>query len=100
MTHEISAYAAIAVMAAITFAIRAGGLAVMSYIPISPVVERTLTAMSGSVLIAIVMPTVVHGDAAMRSAAVIAIVTAVTTRNSIVGVMAGVAAAILIRTAV
>jgi len=99
MTHEISAYAAIAVMAIVTFAIRAGGLAVMSYFPISPVVARTLTAMSGSVLIAIVVPSVVHGDAATRTAALLAIGTAIATRNSIVGVLAGVAAAILIRSA-
>lgn len=58
----------IGLMAVVTLITRFGGVLVMSFIPIGPRVESFINAMSGSVLIAILVPIAVEGDAGARLA--------------------------------
>ncbi|GEM_PF-168958 len=51
------------VMALVTLATRWGGVFVMAFVPISDRVRQFITAMSGSVLVAIVAPMALQGDA-------------------------------------
>lgn len=55
-------------MGLVTLATRWGGVYVMSFIPISERVQRFITAMSGSVLIALLAPLAVEGDNGARAA--------------------------------
>ncbi|EWH03140.1 AzlD family protein [Halomonas sp. BC04] len=56
------AISAIVIMALITYLTRAGGVFVMSRVPIGPRVERFINAMAGSVLVAVITPMAVYGD--------------------------------------
>ncbi len=58
----------IGVMAIVTLATRFGGVFVMSYIPISRRVQQFISAMSGSVLVAILTPMAINGDLGARAA--------------------------------
>lgn len=60
----------IGLMAIVTLITRFGGVFVMSFIPIGPRVESFINAMSGSVLIAILVPIAVEGDVGARLALV------------------------------
>lgn len=55
-------------MALVTLITRWGGVYVMSFIPISERVQRFITAMSGSVLVALLAPLAVEGDYGARAA--------------------------------
>lgn len=52
------------VMALVTLATRWGGVFVMAFVPISDRVRQFITAMSGSVLVAIVAPIALQGTPA------------------------------------
>lgn len=58
----------IAVMAVVTLFTRLGGVLIMSVIPINRRVQNFISAMSGSVLIAILTPQAVNGDDGARAA--------------------------------
>ncbi|MFH7565144.1 AzlD family protein [Oceanimonas smirnovii] len=58
----------IAVMALVTLFTRLGGVLIMSVIPINRRVQNFISAMSGSVLIAILTPQAVNGDGGARAA--------------------------------
>ncbi len=60
--------AAIALMALATYLTRAGGIFVMSRVPIGPKVERFINAMASSVLVAVITPMAVNGDWGARLA--------------------------------
>lgn len=62
------ALAAIVTMALVTYLTRAGGVFVMSRVPIGPKVERFINAMAGSVLVAVITPMAVQGDWGARLA--------------------------------
>ncbi len=55
----------------------------MIWIPLSPRVERFLEALSGSVLVALVVPLALAGDLATKLALAVATVTMLTTRNAV-----------------
>ncbi|GGY05746.1 hypothetical protein GCM10007160_36620 [Litchfieldella qijiaojingensis] len=88
---------AIAIMVAITTLSRAGGLVIMSRVPIGPRVRRFVNAMSSSVLIAVITPMIVHGDGGTRLAAVAAGGTALWLRNPLLGIASGICSASLWR---
>lgn len=58
----------IGLMAVVTVISRFGGVMIMSFIPIGPRVESFINAMSGSVLVAILVPIAVEGDVGARLA--------------------------------
>lgn len=56
----------IAVMTLVTLTTRYGGVFLMSFVPINRRVEGFINGMSGSVLIALILPMAVEGDQAAR----------------------------------
>jgi uncharacterized membrane protein len=85
-------------MAMTTFATRAGGLVIMSRVPISPRVERFLEALSGSVLVAIAVPATVNGDIATKIAVAASVITMMAFKNTLLAMLLGVVVAALVRT--
>lgn len=67
-TDGINGLIVITLMAAMSLLARFGGVLLMSVVPINPRVESFINAMSGSVLIAILVPVAVEGDIAARMA--------------------------------
>lgn len=56
------------IMAVVTLATRWGGVFVMSFVPIGYRVQQFISAMSGSVLVAILTPLAIEGDTSARLA--------------------------------
>lgn len=67
-TDGINGLLVIVLMGVVTLLTRFGGVLVMSVVPINRRVESFINAMSGSVLIAILIPVAVEGDVAARMA--------------------------------
>jgi uncharacterized membrane protein len=67
-TDGINGLIVILLMGVVTLLARFGGVLVMSVVPINRRVESFINAMSGSVLIAILVPVAVEGDVAARMA--------------------------------
>ena len=84
-------------MAAVTYATRAGGLWLMGRLPLSPRVEAWLRYVPGAVLVALVAPGVVTAGPADALAALITALVTARTRNFLLAVVAGVAAAVVLR---
>jgi len=83
----------IGLMAVVTLVTRFGGVLVMSFIPISPRVESFINAMSGSVLIAILVPIAVEGDSGARLALVATAVIMLVVKRPMPAIAAGIATA-------
>ena len=88
---------AIGLMVAITYFSRAGGLLIMSRIPIGPRVKRFVDAMSSSVLIAVITPMIIHGDGGTRLAALMAGGVAIFLRSPLLAIALGMITAALWR---
>ncbi|NIC07964.1 AzlD family protein [Billgrantia bachuensis] len=88
---------AIMIMAFITYLTRAGGVFVMSRIPIGPKVERFINAMAGSVLVAVITPMAVQGDWGARLALLATLVMMLTTQKALAAITAGIVTAALWR---
>src|SRR4249920_2348367 len=88
---------AIAAMALVTFAIRAGGFWLMGYVPLTRRVRSILNALPGSVVVAIILPLAVRGGAAATVAVITALVVMVLRRNDLLSVICGVGAAAFVR---
>ncbi|EPC02056.1 branched-chain amino acid transporter [Litchfieldella anticariensis FP35 = DSM 16096] len=91
------ALAAIVIMALVTYLTRAGGVLVMSRIPIGPKVERFINAMAGSVLVAVITPMAVHGDSAARLALLATLIVMLVIRKPLAAIAAGIITAALWR---
>ena len=91
MPTEFAAYAAIALIAVVTFATRAAGPVFMSLITASPRIERFLEAMAVSVIAALVASLAVNAGG--RELAALGVAAAVTlwTRNLVGAMLAGTA---------
>ncbi len=71
MSIETGGYGAliiVIVMTLVTLATRWGGVFVMSFVPISYRVQQFISAMSGSVLVALLAPLALNGDNGARLA--------------------------------
>ena len=88
---------AIAAMALVTYAIRAGGFWLMGYVPLTRRVRSILNALPGSVVVAIILPLAVRGGAAATVAVVTALVVMALRRNDLLSVICGVGAADIVR---
>lgn len=91
------ALAAIVIMALVTYLTRAGGVLVMSRVPIGPKVERFINAMAGSVLVAVITPMAVQGDSAARLALLATLVVMLVVRKPLAAIAAGIITAALWR---
>ncbi len=97
MLIEIGPAAALIAIAAVTYLTRVGGLIFMDRMTITPRIERSLEALAGSVLVAIIVPAAVAGDLAAKVAVIAAILVMALTRNAVAAMAVGMAAAIAIR---
>jgi uncharacterized membrane protein len=88
---------AIVIMALVTYMTRAGGVFVMSRVPIGPRVERFINAMAGSVLVAVITPMAVNGDWGARMALIATVVVMLALRKPLPAITAGVVTAALWR---
>lgn len=85
------------VMAIVTLATRWGGVFVMAYVPINYRVQQFISAMSGSVLVAVLAPMAVNGDNGARVALATTAVIMLLLKKPLPAIAAGVAAAALLR---
>jgi uncharacterized membrane protein len=89
----IAAVVAVLVMAAVTLAMRVGGVWMMSHVKITPRIEILLKYMSVSVLIAIVAPATWHGEPHIWIGVTAAALVMIATRSAVVAMLAGTALA-------
>jgi uncharacterized membrane protein len=87
----------IAAMTAVNYAIRTGGFILMGYVPLTTRVRAILNALPGAVVMAIVLPLIVRGGAPAWAAILVSIALMAWRRNDLLAVVAGMAAAALIR---
>jgi uncharacterized membrane protein len=87
----------IAVMTAVTLVTRFGGAFVMSFVKINPRIESFINTMASSVLIAIIVPMAVTGDAGALAALITTAVTMLVLRKPLPAIAAGIAAAGIVR---
>ena len=85
------------VMAAVTLATRWGGVFVMAYVPINYRVQQFISAMSGSVLVAILTPMAVDGDMSARLALLTTAVVMLLVKKPLHAIAAGILVAALCR---
>ncbi|HMO28453.1 AzlD domain-containing protein [Enterovirga sp.] len=89
----------IAAMALATYLCRVGGVLIMSRVRLTPVIERALAALPGSIVAATVVPLAVKaGPAAMASVAAAVLVTRLA-HSEFAALAAGLALAIALRAA-
>jgi uncharacterized membrane protein len=87
----------IAIMTAVTLVTRFGGAFVMSFVKINPRIESFINTMASSVLIAIIVPMAVTGDAGALAALITTAVTMLVLRKPLPAIAAGIAAAGIVR---
>ncbi|MBP0949056.1 AzlD domain-containing protein [Pseudomonas alliivorans] len=100
MSIEISGFGTlyiILIMAIVTLATRWGGVFVMSFVPINYRVQQFISAMSGSVLVAVLTPMAITGDNGARLALLTTAVVMLTLRKSLPAIAAGILMAALFR---
>ncbi|WP_413043080.1 AzlD family protein [Pseudomonas sp. YJ42] len=96
-TAESGALIIILIMAAVTLVTRWGGVFVMSFVPISHRTEQFISAMSGSVLVALLTPMAVNGDNGARLAFLVTAVTMLLVKKPLPAIAAGVISVALFR---
>ncbi len=87
------AVVAILGMALVTYLSRVAGLWIMAFVPVSGRVERALKALSGSVLVALVVPAALAGDTGLKLGVAVAAILMVRSGNSLLSMTLGVAVA-------
>ena len=92
-TDGINGLIVILLMGVVTLLARFGGVLVMSVVPINRRVESFINAMSGSVLIAILVPVAVEGDVAARMALLATAGVMLALRRPMPAIAAGIAVA-------
>lgn len=97
MNVETTVLFVILAMAVVTLATRWGGLFIMSFIPISYRVKQFINGMSGSVLIAILVPLAVEGDIGARLALLTTTIMMLLLKKPLPAIAAGVLVAALCR---
>lgn len=100
MSIEISGFGTlyiILIMAIVTLATRWGGVFVMSFVPINYRVQQFISAMSGSVLVAVLTPMAITGDNGARLALLTTAIVMLTLRKSLPAIATGILMAALFR---
>jgi uncharacterized membrane protein len=96
-TFDSVAVIAIVGMAVATLLTRIGGFWMMSYVTVSPQLERFLRHTAGGVLVAIVTAAAVKGDPAMWLGLAAAIAAMLILRKSMTAIVIGMALAVALR---
>jgi len=97
LSFDTAAVIAILGMAGATLLTRIGGFWMMSYVTISPRLERFLRHTAGGVLIAIVVAAVMKGDPAMWAGLAAAVIVMLILRKSMTAILIGMALAVGLR---
>lgn len=100
MTLETAGSGALVIillMAVVTLVTRWGGVFAMSFVPINRRIEQFISAMSGSVLVALLTPMAVNGDNGARLAFLATAVTMLLTKKPLPAIAAGIIVAALFR---
>ncbi|WP_313288969.1 AzlD family protein [Stutzerimonas nitrititolerans] len=84
-------------MAVVTLATRWGGVYVMAFVPIGQRVRRFISAMSGSVLVALLAPMALEGDNGARLALLSTAITMLVVKKPLPAIAAGIVTAALFR---
>lgn len=79
----------IATMTLVTLITRYGGVFIMSFVPLNRRVEGFINGMSGSVLIALIVPMAVQGDTAARLALLTTLLTVLWLKKPLPAIAAG-----------
>lgn len=87
----------VVIMGLVTLATRWGGGFVMSFVPINYRVQQFISAMSGSVLVAVLTPLAVNGDNGARLALLSTAVVMLLVKKPLPAIAAGIVAAALVR---
>lgn len=97
MRVEAWTLAAILAMAAVTYATRAGGYMIMSWLPFSARAKEFLGHVPASVIGALVAPALASGDSALTAGVGAAFAAKLIIRHDLAAVGAGMAVAALVR---
>lgn len=87
----------IALMALVTLVTRLGGVFLMSFVRINPRIESFINAMASSVLIAIIVPMAISGDAGALAALITTAAVMLIAQRALPAISAGILAAALVR---
>jgi uncharacterized membrane protein len=98
VSSPIFSLLAILVMALVTCLMRAVGFKLMAYVPLTPRMRRMLDALPGSIVAAIVLPTIAKTGPAAALAVIVAVGVVLACRNELIAIAAGAAVAVLART--
>lgn len=96
-TTGIGTLIIILIMAIVTLATRWGGIFVMSFVPVGRRVQQFISAMSGSVLVAVLAPLAIDGDNGARLALLVTAATMLLLKRPLPAIAAGILAAALFR---
>lgn len=96
-TNTAGVLALILIMTLVTLATRFGGVFAMSFVRISPRIESFINTMASSVLIAIIVPMAVAGDAGALAALVATAIVMLALKKPLPAIAAGILAAALVR---
>lgn len=100
MSIETGGYGALViviVMTLVTLATRWGGVFVMSFVPISYRVQQFISAMSGSVLVALLAPLALNGDNGARLALLATGLTMLMVKKPLLAITMGIVTAAVYR---
>jgi uncharacterized membrane protein len=97
MMGDMATLVAIAGMAVVTYATRAGGLWLIGRVTLSPRIEAGLTYVPGAVLIAIVAPALLDAGPRGVVAGLVTATVAWRTRSPLVAMVCGIAALLALR---
>jgi uncharacterized membrane protein len=97
MSGDLRTLLTIAGMAAVTYAMRAGGLWLMGRVPLSGRGEAALRHVPGAVLVSLVVPGMVGGGLPTLLAGAVTAAVAVRTGNALIAMVAGVLAVVGLR---
>jgi uncharacterized membrane protein len=100
MSIDTGGYGALIVigaMAIVTLATRWGGVFIMGFVPINDRVQQFISAMSGSVLIAVLTPLAINGDNGARLALLATALTMLATKKPLLAISAGIIVAAVVR---
>lgn len=86
----LTGFLVILLMGVVAFLTRIGGVLIMSRMKFGRRAERFIYAMSGSALVAIVVPLAVEGDTAARLSLVTTTLVMLTTRKTLLAILVGI----------
>lgn len=91
--------AAVLAMGVATYLLRAGGFWLMGHVPLTAHLRRMLEALPGSIVTATVLPIALKGGPAAMLGVAAAVAVMIVRRSELLAVLAGMAAAALVRLA-